>query len=62
MSPTLVPSFDHLANADLCNKRAIPNQRNTISGFRRWAETHRHTGLGWNQTSFRRGVSPHNEW
>ena len=56
MSRTLVPPFDHVANADLCNKRATPNQ--PVSGF--WGQgrsmTHIHTDLGWNQTSFRRRV------
>ena len=33
MTRTLVPSFDHLANADLCNERAIPNQcKNLLAG------------------------------
>jgi hypothetical protein len=34
MTRTLVPSFDHLANADLCNKRAVPNQcKNLLEGY-----------------------------
>ena len=61
MSCTLVPAFDHVADADLCNKWDISDQSKRSISVCEDSQMHTRTGLGWNRTSFRRGVSPHNE-
>ena len=55
MRCTLVPTLDHITDADLCNKRNVSDQRKiAVSGCEDSKRMYARTGIDWNRTASHR--------